>query len=128
MRESGIIAWVVVFVLLFALSRGAPIFIGLGGLAVFSFGGTGHLFQQYLQKHIVSLFRQLYQRFPFLLLLVIYLLRVAHLKDWLSYFNLYLDGYQEDSRYSCSFVWIFTALTEWIGVTILALGGLFCLY
>lgn len=126
MRESGIIAWVVVFVLLFALSRGAPIFIGLGGLAVFFFWRDWTPLSAISAEAYRIVVSPTLPTIP-LFTLAGYILAESRASERLvklfqSLFGWIPGGTPVVLVLLCGF---FTALTGGSGVTILALGGLF---
>ena len=126
MRESGIIAWVVVFVLLFALSRGAPIFIGLGGLAVFFFWSDWTPLSAISAEAYRIVVSPTLPTIP-LFTLAGYILAESRASERLvklfqSLFGWIPGGTPVVLILLCGF---FTALTGGSGVTILALGGLF---
>ena len=126
LRENSALIWIVIFILTLSLFRGAPIFIGLGGLAVFLFWRDWTPLSAISAEAYRIVVSPTLPTIP-LFTLAGYILAESKASDRLV------------RLFRCLFGWIpggtpvilvllcgfFTALTGGSGVTILALGGLF---
>ena len=125
-RENSLATWVVVLFLSLSLYRGAPIFIGLGGLAVFLFWSDWTPLSAISAEAYRIVVSPTLPTIP-LFTLAGYILAESKASDRLvnlfrSLFGWIPGGTPVVLVLLCGF---FTALTGGSGVTILALGGLF---
>ena len=125
-RESSYSIWIVITILFLSLYRGAPIFIGLGGLAVFLFWRDWTPLSAISAEAYRIVVSPTLPTIP-LFTLAGYILAESKASDRLvnlfrSLFGWIPGGTPVVLVLLCGF---FTALTGGSGVTILALGGLF---
>ena len=125
-RDSNLFIWLIVGILFFSLYRGAPIFIGLGGLAVFFFWRDWTPLSAISAEAYRIVVSPTLPTIP-LFTLAGYILAESNASERLvklfrSLFGWIPGGTPVVLVLLCGF---FTALTGGSGVTILALGGLF---
>ena len=126
LRENPVSIWIVIFIIILSLYRGAPIFIGLGGLAVFLFWRDWTPLSAISAEAYRIVVSPTLPTIP-LFTLAGYILAESKASDRLvrlfrSLFGWIPGGTPVILVLLCGF---FTALTGGSGVTILALGGLF---
>ncbi len=125
-RDGNLFIWLIVGILFFSLYRGAPIFIGLGGLAVFFFWRDWTPLSAISAEAYRIVVSPTLPTIP-LFTLAGYILAESNASERLvklfrSLFGWIPGGTPVVLVLLCGF---FTALTGGSGVTILALGGLF---
>tara|TARA_A100001388_G_scaffold119319_1_gene88257 strand:- start:490 stop:2274 length:1785 start_codon:yes stop_codon:yes gene_type:complete len=126
MRDSTLVPWVIVATIFFSLTKGAPIFIGLGGLAVLFFWRDWTPLSAISAESYRIVVSPTLPTIP-LFTLAGYILAESKASERLvglfqSLFGWIPGGTPVVLVLLCGF---FTALTGGSGVTILALGGLF---
>ena len=125
-RENPYLIWIIILFLMISLYRGAPIFIGLGGLAIFLFWSDWTPLSAISAEAYRIVVSPTLPTIP-LFTLAGYILAESKASDRLvrlfrSFFGWIPGGTPVILVLLCGF---FTALTGGSGVTILALGGLF---